>query len=191
MLMELATTQRRMARPAFGPPRLAPVRSKNAEPCVVRRIWEIDVDALFIVLALILDRCEIEPLFDEVDHDDRSAIREEVLLREMLARCAKPCRFAERAERLLDLRTGYARSRLARCPMIELAEWWSREENREGGSELGAFCWGLASDARCVVDELRRRVLSEVAIRAIRQFGAASSAAALPFNEQERRRLDE
>jgi hypothetical protein len=119
---------------------------------------------------MVLDRSEIEGLFAEIERDDRSAIREDVLLRDLLARCARPCRFAECAERLLDDRTGYVRSRLVRCPMIELAEWWAREQNREGGSELGAFCWSLASDPRCVVDDLRRRVLGEVAVRALRQF---------------------
>lgn len=169
---ETPTRPRMTQWPAARPtsvPNVVPIPDLELE-CAQLRIWEIGPDDLFVVLAMLLERRELEKLFAEIECDDHSGIREEVLLRDALARCTKPCRFAMRIERLLDGRTGDLRRRLARCPMIELAEWWSREGNREGGPALGAFCWSLASDPRCVVGELRRRVLGEVAVRALRQF---------------------
>jgi hypothetical protein len=75
MLMKLTTTRRRPAQPALAPPSALVAWDREPERCALLRLWEIDPDALFIVLAMLLDRGEIESLFAEIERDDRSAIR--------------------------------------------------------------------------------------------------------------------
>lgn len=138
--------------------------------CALLRIWEVDPNALFIVLPMVLNRSEIEGLWAKTGCGEASAVREEVLVQNVLACCARPSRLAMCIEQLLDDRTAYVRSQWVRCPMIDLVEWWSRTQNREGSPLMGAFCWSLVSDPRNVVRDLTRRVLSEITVRALRFF---------------------
>jgi len=143
----------------------------TGEYCLVRRIWEIDPEALLTVLGLLLRRADLEDLFHRLEQQDISGTRADALLHQAVARCSRPCLFAEQVEQLLDRRSRMLRHKLLRRPMFELAKWCSSTRDDAAGEELATLYWSLVSDRRWVVQSLAERVRGDIWVRALRLLG--------------------
>jgi hypothetical protein len=138
---------------------------------LARRIWEVDADALFVVLGVLSDRRELESLFRDVTGENTAWIRHEALVFDAVSLCSTPSPFAKAVERFLDRRTRGLRRRLGGCPMSELAAWWLGAREQAGGEHLAALLWCLAKDRRWVIRGLLDRVRGDIWIRALRALG--------------------
>jgi hypothetical protein len=133
-----------------------------------RRIWDVEPSAVFIVLAVLVERQELDGVFLHVAQEDRRGCREDVLLRDAARRCNAPCTFAEAIEQLLDARTRRVRERVGGSPMSELAAWWLSLKECTEGRQLAALLWSLARDPRWIVGPLLDMAHGEVLVRALR-----------------------
>ena len=136
-----------------------------------RRIWEVEPGAVFVTLGVLIERRELETVFLDVEGEDRSAHREDVMLRDAVRHSARPGRFAEVVERLLDTRTRRVRRQISGSPMSELAAWWLGAKDEGEGPRLTALLWNLARDRRCVVQPLLEMVRSDIWVRALGLLG--------------------
>lgn len=148
----------------------APLRDETADAPLPRRIWEVEPDALFVVVGVLLDRDELNILHDGGSRP-LGGLRDDVLLATVVSGCSVPGAFAESVERLLDQRTRCLRRHLGTCPMAELAGWWLGARERATGEELGALLWSLACDRRWVIGGLFERVRGDICVRALRLLG--------------------
>lgn len=137
-----------------------------------RRIWEIEEDALFVVLGVLLDRAELEALFWEATRQGWSEIRDDVLLLDAVHGCSQPSRFAETVEHLLDERTASLRGHVGGCAMFELAGSWLRTRECATGKHLAAVLWSLARDGRWVIRGLQGKVRGDIWVKALRLLGS-------------------
>jgi hypothetical protein len=119
-----------------------------------RRIWEVDVQALLVVVPLVLGRDGMRRAL--ASHGLAAPANDAALACELVARCQRPCALAEEVERALDRRTARLRQFALRCPGAVLAEWWAGadEEDRP------ALLWCVASDPRFDLDAARFRAAS-------------------------------
>jgi hypothetical protein len=135
--------------------------------CCARRIWELDPALLSVVTGVLLRREDVESLLRDVGLDATGA-REEALRVRLLVGCTRRCALAERVERVLDGLTQGLRDEVASCPMMKLAERWSREGDRMTGGEAASLLWRLGTDARPHLERLTSRVSGELCVRAMR-----------------------
>jgi hypothetical protein len=143
-----------------------------------RRIWNIEPEALALVTGVLLRRDEIESLLERTGVGDHDGAREDAL-RELLVRgCTTPCALAEAVEHLLDGQTEALRAAVERCPMMQIADWWSRERDRISGEELAGLLWRLACDPRPQLEPLVSRVSGHLCVRALELLREARSGAA-------------
>jgi hypothetical protein len=131
------------------PPAGAAERAADSAP--PRRIWEVDVGALKVVLAALLGREGLSAVLARLDLERPRVEREEALLVDVALRCQRRCALAEEVERQLDLRTSNLRHFTARCPLGVLATWWAEAERCEE-AERSALLWSLATDPRLDLD---------------------------------------
>lgn len=135
--------------------------------CRARRIWETDPTILSLVTGVLLRREDVEAILRDIGVDWTGA-REEALRGRLLVGCTKPCTLAEHVERVLDGLTMEFRGAVESCPMIQLAERWSREGDRMTGEQVAALLWRLGTDARPHLERLSSRVSGELCVRAMR-----------------------
>jgi hypothetical protein len=138
--------------------------------CAGRRIWDVDPAALALVTGVLLRREDIESLLDRLGHRDHVGAREEALRVRLLLGCTTPCALAEAVEQVLDRHTETFPSGVERCPMIQIADWWSRERDRITGDELAALLWRLACDPRPHLEPLVSRVGGHLQVRAMQML---------------------
>ena len=136
----------------------APLRmQRDADPAEAterrrpRRIWEVDVSALLLVVPLLLGRQGMEDVFANIGLDGPE--RGDDLLLDLIVRCQRPCGLAEEVERQLDRRTSRQRYFCLRCPVSVLADWWAAA----GEEERPALLWCIASDSRFDLEAALRR----------------------------------
>ncbi|WP_041453619.1 hypothetical protein [Anaeromyxobacter dehalogenans] len=132
-----------------------------------RRIWEIDPSTLALVTGVLLRREDVEALLDGIGHRDHAGLREDALRVRLLLGCTNPCALAEAVEHDLAQRTDDFRAAVERCPMIQLAEWWSRERDRASGEALAALLWRLACDPRPHLEPLASKIGGHLCVRAM------------------------
>lgn len=146
-----------------------PRRGADGSPhrCSTRRIWDVDPAAVALVTAVLLRREDVESLLDRIGHRDHVGAREEVLRVRLLLGCTSPCALAEAVEHVIDRRTQTSRATVERCPMIQIAGWWSRERDRSTGEELAGLLWRLACDPRPHLEHLVSRVGGHLCVRAM------------------------
>jgi hypothetical protein len=137
----------------------------------LRRIWEVDPEALRLVLAVLLRRDDIEELFAHANERECDGIREDVLFAKAAVRCSRPCVFADAVARTMHVRTRSIGPRVQDCPLIDLAEWWASERDRVAGVELAALLWRLACDPRPHLEQLTTRVSGDLWLRGLRLLG--------------------
>ncbi len=145
------------------------------EDAPLRRIWDVEPDALVVVAGVLLSRADLEALLREVEHEDCTGTADDALLSNVVARCSRPCAFAEGVEGLLDRRTRCVRQRLEGCPMSELAGLWLGARERATGDQLAALLWSLASDERWLIRGLCERVRGDLWVRALRLLSPKNS----------------
>ncbi len=138
--------------------------------CRLRRIWQVDRETLGVLLGVLASREVLESLISLTGRGEPLHTREDVLLSQVLDRCAEPCSLAAALETFLDQRTLYGRRRWVAWPMAALAEWW--EENRPSAPavDLAAFLWSIATDTRSELAPLLPRVVPGIRLRAMREF---------------------
>lgn len=146
-------------------------RDETGDAPLCRRIWEVEPDALFVVVGVLLDREELKAILHDAESGPLGGLRDDVLLATVVSGCSVPGAFAESVERLLDQRTRCLRRHLGTCPMAELAGWWLGARERATGEELGALLWSLACDRRWVIGGLFERVRGDICVRALRLLG--------------------
>lgn len=132
-----------------------------------RRIWELDPADLALVTGVLLGREEVESLLDPTGRRGHAGAREDALRVRLLLGCTVPCAVAEAVEHALDRQTGELQATIERCPMMQLADWWSGERDRMSGEELAAFLWRLACDPRPQLEPLVSRVAGHLQLRAM------------------------
>lgn len=132
-----------------------------------RRIWDVDPAALALVAGVLLRREDIESLLDGIGHRDHVGVREDALRVKLVLGCTTPCALALAVEHVLERRTEAFRSAVERCPMMQIAEWWSRECDRTSGEALAAFLWRLACDPRPHLEPLVSRIGGHLCVRAV------------------------
>jgi hypothetical protein len=150
----------------------------TAPRCSARRIWHVDPEALALVTGVLLRREEIESLLARSGAGDHAGAREDALREALVQGCARPCALAEAVEHLLEGHTQALRAAVDRCPMMQIAEWWSRERDRISGEELAALLWRLASDPRPQLEPLVARVGGHLCMRALDLLREAHGATA-------------
>jgi hypothetical protein len=138
---------------------------------LARRIWEVDADALFVVVGVLFDRLDLDGLFRGSAGENTTWIRDDSLVLDVVSRCLTPSPFAEAVERFLDRRTRCLRRRLGGCPMYERAARWLGTKEQASGEHLAALLWCLAKDRRWVIRGLLDRVRGDIWIRALRALG--------------------
>jgi hypothetical protein len=144
------------------------------------RIWEIDPDALQLVLDVLLTRPELEACFASLGDAPVEESREDALRVKAAVRCTRPCAFAERVEAVLSERASELLPLPPECPMIALAERWHETREALGGSESAAFLWHLASDGRPHLEPLTNAVRGDLWTRAMRLLRDDRGAAGRP-----------
>lgn len=132
-----------------------------------RRIWDVDPSTLALVTGVLLSREDVESLLDGIGRRDHAGLREDALRVRLLLGCTSPCALAEAVEHDLERRTEGFRAVVERCPMIQIAEWWSRERDRASGEALAALLWRLASDPRAHLEPLASKVGGHLCVRAM------------------------
>jgi hypothetical protein len=137
----------------------------------LRRIWEVDTEALRLVLAVLLQRKDIEELFAHANERECDGMREDVLFVKAAARCMRRCVFADAVARTLNARTRSLAPTVQDCPLIDLAEWWASERDHVAGVELAALLWRLACDPRPHLEQLTTRVSGDLWLRGLRLLG--------------------
>jgi hypothetical protein len=125
------------------------------------RIWDVDPSTLSLVTGALLGRDEVESVMDAFGLLELEA-RDDTLRLRLLVRCGTPCRLAEQVEGALDRLAGSCDADCERCPMVLLAEWWSRERERISPAERAAFLWRLARDPRPYLEPLRAKVCKDL-----------------------------
>ncbi|ACG74525.1 hypothetical protein AnaeK_3308 [Anaeromyxobacter sp. K] len=144
-----------------------PGASRPSPEVAPRRIWDIDPSTLALVTGVLLRREDVESLLDGFGRRDHAGFREEALRVRLLLGCTNPCALAEAVEHDLERRTEGFRAAVERCPMIQLAEWWSRERDRASGEALAALLWRLACDPRPHLEPLLSKVGGHLCVRAM------------------------
>lgn len=132
-----------------------------------RRIWDVDPAALALVTGVLLRRDDIESLLDGIGHGDHVGLREDALRMRLVLGCTTPSALAVAVEHALERRTEAFRAAIERCPMIQIAEWWSRECDRTSGEALAALLWRLACDPRPHLEPLVSRIGGHLCVRAM------------------------
>ncbi|HEY6005940.1 MAG TPA: hypothetical protein VIV57_23875 [Anaeromyxobacter sp.] len=125
---------------------------------------------------MLLRRDEIESLLEETGDRDHVGAREDALREALVERCGTPCALAEAVEHLLDGQTEALRAAVERCPMMQIADYWSRERERISGEELAALLWRLACDPRPQLEPLVSRVSGHLCVRALQLLREARGA---------------
>jgi hypothetical protein len=148
----------------------SPARTEGPAQATLR-IWDVDANALFVVLGVLVTRGELEGLFRDFVSEERGGYREDVLLLEAASRCTKVGRFSLAVEKLLDERTRGVRQRFDACPLAELAGLWLRARESAGGRELAGILWALARDRRWLIHGLFDHVRGDLWVRALRLLG--------------------
>ncbi|MFL5262275.1 MAG: hypothetical protein ACJ79L_07715 [Anaeromyxobacteraceae bacterium] len=126
-------------------------RGSDAAAPGPRRIWEVDVDALLVVVPLVLGREGMRRVL--ANHGLAGAANDAALAYELVARCQRPCTLADEVERALDRRTSRLRQFALRCPTAVLSGWWAGADEEE----RPALLWCVASDPRFDLDAARCR----------------------------------
>jgi hypothetical protein len=132
-----------------------------------RRIWEVDPTVLSLVTGVLLRREDVESILRDVGVDWTGA-REDALRVRLLIGCTRQCVLAEQVERALEDLTQEFRGAVKSCPMIQLAEQWSRTSERMTGEQIAALLWRLGTDPRPHLEGLSSRVRGELCVRAMR-----------------------
>ncbi len=140
---------------------------RSPRPNASRRIWEVDPADLALATGVLLRREDVEHVLERIDHREHQGDREDALRVRLLVGCTVPCALAEAVEHLLEGRTQDVEASLARCPMMQIAEWWSRERDHLSGEELAALLWRLACDPRPQLEPLLSRVGGHLRLRAL------------------------
>jgi hypothetical protein len=135
--------------------------------CAARRIWELDPADLALVTGVLLRREDVESLLDRTGHPPHAGTREDALRVRLLLGCTVPCAVAEAVEQVLDGQTQEFQATIERCPMMQIADWWSGERDRMTGEELAALLWRLACDPRPHLEPLVSRVGGHLRMRAM------------------------
>ncbi len=143
-----------------------------------RRIWELAPWNVATVAGVLLRRDEVESLLSTIGYGGVDA-REDALRAHLLDACTRPCVLAEAVEDALHRRTEACAAMVEGCPMITIAEWWSRNRDELSGEDAARLLWRLASDPRPYLEKLASRVGGDLCARAMRlvrdhQPGAAS-----------------
>jgi hypothetical protein len=141
-------------------------RRSNA-PSRTRRIWEIDPVTLGLVTGVLLRREDVETILDQIVVGCAEGVREDALRVRMLVGCTTPCALAEAVEGVLDRQTQVFRAAVERSPMMQIADWWSRERDRMSGEQIAALLWRLACAPRPHLDRLVSRVSGDLCVRAM------------------------
>jgi hypothetical protein len=159
-------------------PRSAGARGPASAPDrAALRIWDVSPQALALVTGVLLRRDEIESLLEETGDRDHAGAREDALREALVQRCGTPCALAEAVEHLLDGQTQALRAAVERCPMMQIADYWSRARERISGEELAALLWRLACDPRPQLEPLVSRVSGHLCVRALQLLREARGAA--------------
>jgi hypothetical protein len=148
----------------------------SAPERAARRIWNVQPEALALVTGVLLRRDEIESLLEQAGDRDHAGAREDALRETLVRGCTTPCALAEAVEHLLDGQTQALRAAVERCPMMQIADWWSRERERISGEELAALLWRLACDPRPHLEPLVSRVSGHLCVRALQLLREESGA---------------
>lgn len=146
--------------------RRVPRKAANAPAAL--RIWEVDPDALHLVLGVLLTRADLEACFATVGDAPVEDTREDALRLKAVVRCTRRCVFAERVEAALSARTADLLPITRECPMMDLAARWAASREALGGPETAAFLWHLASDAQPHLEPLTNAVRGDLWTRAMR-----------------------
>lgn len=144
-------------------------------PEAPRRIWEIETDAVFLAVGVLLESSTVARLLELEESPE--AAREDAAVAALVERCRQPGSVAAAVERALDEATEATRGHVRGCPMFELAGWWLRSRQCATGPYLAALLWSLARDGRWVVRDLQVRVQGDVYLRALRLLGSAGAVA--------------